>query len=339
VPAKLDKPQPALVRPINAGAADALALRLLLVLVICVLIVLFSSFIGGTGVWWLQVAPDWSLWTELRLPRVVNGVCVGALLALSGLLLQVILRNPLADPYLFGSASGAALAQVLALGLLGAGFALTQLAGFAGALTTSLIVLTLASGSRFVPIATNRMIIFGVAVASLLGAALQMSLLWLSDRAVRGIYFWLLGSIGENWQSLFFYLLTALVIGIVFKFRFAMDALRHGEVMARNWGVDGAKITRWLLVLSSLATALAVGCAGALGFVGLAAPHLARLLIGPSMRGLLPASLALGAALVVLADALARWLLSPVVLPVGILTTVLGVPWLIQLLRQQSRHD
>ncbi len=316
-----------------------LALRLFSVLLICALIIVLASFVGGTGVWWLQVTPDWNLWTELRLPRVVNGVCVGALLALSGLLLQVILRNPLADPYLFGSASGAALAQVLALGLLGSGFALTQLAGFAGALATSIMVLSLASGSRFVPMATNRMIIFGVAVASLLGAALQMSLLWLSDRAVRGIYFWLLGSVSEIWQTPFFYVLALAVIGIVFKLRFAMDALRHGEVMARNWGVDGAKMMRWLLVLASLATALAVGSAGALGFVGLAAPHLARLLVGPSMRLLLPASLALGATLVVLADALARWLLSPVVLPVGILTTVLGVPWLIQLLRRQVHHD
>jgi iron complex transport system permease protein len=322
---------------------------IVLVLTVCMVIVSLASLVGGTGIWWLQVAPDWPLWWQLRVPRVINGAAVGALLAIAGLLLQVVLRNPLADPYLFGSASGAALAQVLALGFLGplllpasGQFLLNNVAGFAGALLTALIVMSLARRSGRLTAATHRLIVMGVAVASLLGALLQLSLLWLSDRQVRGIYFWLLGSVPEDWQPALFYGLTIVVVGLAARLSFTVDALRHGEVIARNWGVEGRSALRWLLILASLATALAVGTAGALGFVGLAAPHLARLLTGPRASHLIAGSAAIGAALVVLADALARWLLSPVVLPVGLLTTLLGVPWLLHLLIQrggQARHD
>jgi iron complex transport system permease protein len=295
-----------------------------------------GSLIGGTGVWWLQVAPNWSVWFELRLPRVVNGACVGALLGISGLLLQVVLRNPLADPYLFGSATGAALAQVLALGLAGAGFLFANLAGFFGALAATSLVLLLSRSQRNAAMSTASLIILGVAVSSLLGAGLQISLLSLSDRAVRGIYFWLLGSVSEAWQPGVFYWFCGLILALITLLRGRIDALRHGAIMARNWGVDGRALTQQLLVLASVATALAVGSAGALGFVGLAAPHIARLTVGSSMAVLLPCTALIGAAMVVLADALARWLLSPIVLPVGILTTLLGVPWLIHLLRQRT---
>ncbi len=304
----------------------------------CLLLMAAASAVGGTGIWWLQVPPDGALWLELRLPRVVNGALVGGLLALAGMLLQVVLRNPLADPFLFGSASGAALAQVLALGLAGAGFVLMNLAGFVGALVASLLVVALAK-QRQLAASTTRLIVLGVAVSSLLGAALQVSLLWLSDRAVRGLYFWLMGSVSEAWQSPWFYGLFCLVLLASFSLRLTIDALAHGPVMARNWGVDADQALRWLLLLSSLATALAVGSAGALGFVGLAGPHLARLLVGSAARYALPASVLVGATLVVVADGIARWLLSPVVLPVGILTTLLGVPWLIHLLRAKPRYD
>jgi iron complex transport system permease protein len=271
---------------------------------------------------------------ELRLPRVLTALIVGAGLAVAGVTFQGLLRNPLADPYVLGTASGAALGAAIGVllpiqaAVLGLG--VVNVLAFVGALLAVLVVQR-AAGAGGRPTLTT-LLLTGYAVGSLLAAGLAMAM-YLSGSQLRQILFYLLGSLaGADWQSLSVGL-PILVIGsllIVVRAR-SLNGLLLGDDTALHLGVDVRRERAILLGLASLVTAAAVALAGLIGFVGLVVPHLVRLLVGPNARFVLPLSALFGATFLIIADLIAR---IPGELPVGIVTAVIGAPVFILLLRR-----
>ena len=268
---------------------------------------------------------------ELRLPRALAAFGVGGLLALAGALMQVLLRNPLADPYILGISGGAA---VGALGAMLAGAAaLVTAAALSGALASTLLVFGLARvGAERAPWTSTRLLLTGVVVAAGWGALIALMLTLAPDAQVKGMLFWLIGDLGGT--TLAAPALIALAITLVGALAFARDlnVLARGEHVAAALGVAVARTTIVLCALAALATAAAVTTAGSVGFVGLVVPHALRLVIGNDQRVLLPASALAGGALLVLADTLARSVVAPVQLPVGVITALVGVPVFLALL-------
>jgi iron complex transport system permease protein len=261
-------------------------------------------------------------------------MAVGVALALAGATFQGLLRNPLADPYVLGTSSGAALGAALALAvpikLALLGFGLLHLLAFCGALLAVAVVYRL---SRLGELSSlTSVLLTGYAVGSLLAAALAMTM-YLSGNSLRQIFFYLLGSFSlSSWPQLVIGLpLIALgSIFIVARAR-ALNGLLLGEDVAHHLGLDVRRERRFLLAAATLITAAAVAMSGLIGFVGLVVPHLVRLIVGPNARALLPLSALYGAAFLALADLVAR---MPGELPVGIVTAVLGAPFFLYLLRR-----
>ena len=274
---------------------------------------------------------------ELRLPRALAGFACGGLLALAGALMQLLLRNPLADPYVLGVSGGAAVGALLAM-LLGLQ-ALQQGAAFAGALATMLLVFGLAHGDGSWTQA--RLLLTGVVVASGCGAAVALILSIAPEQALRGMLFWLMGDLSQSaspWPAL-----ALLAVGLLLLLPYARDLglLARGGTAAQALGVPVARLRLVLYVVASLFTAVAVNIAGSIGFVGLVVPHVVRLAMrrsaGNDQRLLLPAAALAGGALLVAADTLARTLLAPQQLPVGVLTALIGVPVFLYLLARQGK--
>ena len=270
---------------------------------------------------------------DIRLPRVLAAAVAGGGLAFAGALLQVLLRNPLADPYILGSSGGAALAALAAL-LAGAGAAVTGLAGLLGALGSLLIVLAVARG----PSDPLRLLLTGVILSAGWGAGIAFLLAVAPDRALRSMLFWLMGDLSlveaPGWPALG--LLPFCLLAGLFVARPA-NLLARGAAHAHGLGVAVHRL-RWLLILlAGIPTAVAVSLAGSLGFVGLVTPHLLRLAGYHDHRLLLPGCLFAGGALVMLADAAARSWFAPRELPVGALMALIGVPLMLWLLRRSAR--
>lgn len=281
----------------------------------------------------------------IRLPRVLLSVVVGAGLAVSGAVMQGLFRNPLADPGLVGVSSGAALgaagAIVLgaALGVAGAlAPVLVALAAFVGGLMTTFVVYRIATARGRTSVTT--MLLAGIAINALCGAGVGVLVLFADDGQLRDLTFWTLGSLGgATWGALAIAapLVGAAVLASPWLAR-ALDALLLGEAEARHLGIRTDRVTAIAVTLSALAVAAATAVAGLIGFVGLVAPHLVRLLLGPGHRALLPGSALAGAALLVFADLAARTLLAPAEVPIGIVTAVAGAPFFLALLlRQEGR--
>ncbi len=286
---------------------------------------------------------------NLRLPRAVFGALVGAALAVAGTALQGLFRNPLADPYLTGTASGAALGATLAIfatGSAAGGFAssffqaghtssLIPLFAFVGAVGAVLLTLSFA---RLGSSGGNSLILSGVVVGSLLGAITTYIQLHDVDR-IKAAFSWALGSLSlAGWNEVSAVFPFALVgfLGL-FGLARALDALQLGEDTASSLGLRLPALKLLLVGLAALLTASSVSYAGLIGFVGLVAPHLSRLLIGPSHRLLLPMSALGGATLLVLADWLSKVLINPQELPVGLLTTWLGAPFFLWLMARGKK--
>ncbi len=312
---------------------------------LCALVL--ATLLGTSTILPWQSADSFSSWTALRVPRVLNAFTVGALLGVAGVLMQHVLLNPLADPYLFGSATGAGFAQLLLLALapsLASGsvvfsffssISLTVVAFF-GSFIALFGILIL--GRRFA-LDQTRLVLVGVAIAALLGASMQLLLLRSNDTVLRGFYFWFLGAIGSDWMQWWQVLLAIVTVALALRMASALDGLRQGPIMARNLGVNVVNTQRMALVLASLATALSVSMAGAIGFLGLAAPHLARLLFGHSSRFQLLGSFFVAGSLLVISDAISRILFAPSIVPVGILTIAIGVPVMLQQLLRAGRSS
>lgn len=272
---------------------------------------------------------------ELRLPRVLAGMLVGAGLACAGAVFQALLRNPLADPYIIGPAAGASLGAVAALlvpvtvaGWLGLG--LVQLLAFVGGLAAVALVFTVARGRGGTPVVT--LLLAGYAVSSLLSAAVALMIFNAGER-LAAVISWLLGSLaGASWARVGFAAPLIVISFTLLLLRWRrLNALLLGEAQAAHLGLDVEREKRILVALAALATSAGVAISGTIGFVGLVVPHLVRLAAGPDHRLLLPASMLYGAGLLVLADLGARMAGG---IPVGVVTALIGAPFFLWLLRR-----
>ena len=271
---------------------------------------------------------------SLRLPRAVSGFACGGLLALAGALLQVLLRNPLADPYVLGISGGAGVGALLAI-LFGGGLVIVNGSAFLGALVAMLIVFGLAHGDG--SWTQTRLLLTGVIVASGCGAAVALMLSIAPDHKLRSMLFWLMGDLSQSGDSPLVLGALVLVLAACLPFARELNLLARGTDLAQALGVPVARLRRIVYLLASLATAAAVTQAGAIGFIGLIVPHLVRLAAGNDQRLLLPASALAGGSLLVIADTLARTLVAPQQLPVGVLTALIGVPVFLFLLTRDAR--
>ena len=268
---------------------------------------------------------------QLRLPRSLNAFAVGGLLALAGTLMQVLLRNPLADPYILGVSGGAAVGALGAMffGLLGLW---VNGSAFLGALLSTLMVFALAHGrGGWTP---TRLLLTGIAVAAGWGAAISLILVLGNDSSLHSMLFWLMGDFSYQPGGLLS--LAALIVGLAVTWPFArqLNVLARGETLAEALGVPVRPLSIAIYIGASLFTAVAVTGAGAIGFVGLLVPHMFRMVAGGDHRRLLPGAALLGGCLLLLADTLARTLAAPRQLPVGVVTAALGVPVFLYLLNR-----
>lgn len=273
---------------------------------------------------------------ELRLPRALTAFAAGGVLAIAGVLVQVLLRNPLADPYVMGVSGGAAVAALAAM-LLGAVGAGIDLAAMGGALAVTLLVFALARGEGgWTP---TRLLLTGIVVAAGANAAVSTLLALGDDRQLRGMLFWLMGDLSMSSGATTLLIVLALALGISLPFARQLNVLARGALQARTLGVPVRALRVGIFVASSALTALSVTTAGTIGFVGLVTPHIARLMIGADHRLLLPATALLGGTLVTIADLCARTLFAPRQLPVGALTAIAGVPLFLFLMRRAAAHQ
>jgi iron complex transport system permease protein len=272
---------------------------------------------------------------QLRLPRALTAFGVGGLLAVAGVLMQVLLRNPLAEPYILGSSGGAAVLALLAIMLGFSSFAVDT-AAFCGALAATLIVFWVAHGTgSWTP---TRLLLTGIVLASGFGAATTLLLALSPDQHLRGMLFWLMGDLSFAYEPLRILVVLALVVSVSLAIGRHLNVLAHGEVQAAVVGLRLRELRYGIFVLASLATAVSVTTVGVIGFIGLVVPHLIRLLVGSDHRVVIPAAALGGGTLLVVADTLARTLLAPRQLPVGALTAAVGVPLFLLLMARTPRY-
>lgn len=275
---------------------------------------------------------------KLRLPRTLAAFGTGAALALAGVMMQVLLRNPLADPYILGTSGGAAVAALSAM-MAGAAGWLVDASAFAGALASTLIVFMIArAGGQWAP---GRLLLTGVVIAAGWSALISLILAMSPDASLRGILFWLMGDFAfarNPWPSLVV-AAVATVAGLLLAR--SLNVLATGDQQATILGLRVRPMRVTIYFFSALLTAVAVTTAGTVGFVGLVVPHLVRLLSGADHRGLVPGAALAGGSLLVVADTLARTLMAPRQLPVGAITAVVGVPLFLFLLGRAdgARHE
>jgi iron complex transport system permease protein len=287
--------------------------------------------LDGTRTWTEQAEV---IVMDLRLPRVLTTMLVGMALAVAGVTFQGLLRNPLADPYVLGTASGAALGAAIAVMIpirsVFLGFGLLNGLAFIGALLAVTVVYRLARLSGLAPL--TGLLLTGYAVGSLLAAGLAMAM-YLSGAGLRQIFGYLLGGFSSaSWEHLAGALPLVLIGSVLIMLRArTLNGLLLGEETAAHLGIDVGRERRILLALASLVTAAAVAISGLIGFIGLVVPHVVRLLVGPSARLVLPLSALGGAALLAYADLAARLLGD---IPVGVVTALLGAPFFIVVLRR-----
>ena len=270
---------------------------------------------------------------QVRWVRVSMACAIGALLSLSGALLQLLLRNPLADPYTLGISGGAAVGALLSgfflpIGIVAVGM---HVGSMLGAVASILLLFLMARRRLFAPPTMVEapgigLILTGVMIASGFGAIISLLLALSPDTELRGALFWLMGDLDVDGISGLVWLVLILVGSWSIWRAPQLNLLAHGEATAHLLGVSVPRLRLQVLLLASIATAAAVSVAGAIGFIGLVVPHVCRLVLGNDQRRLLPASMLLGAAALVLADLVARTIVAPIQLPVGVVTALIGVP-------------
>jgi len=296
---------------------------------------ILGSLLGETeGLTAIQEVIVW----QLRLPRTLLGLLVGGALAVSGTAMQGLFRNPLASPYILGVASGASTGAALAI-LLAGGIAVLLPAGaFVGAGLAVLVVYTLARPAGGRP-SIFTLILAGVAIGSFF-SSITSFLIFLSSggEKLSDILFWIMGGLGRaDWTGIAIMAPIVLVcVGAILYFARDMNALALGEETAQHVGVNPDTLYRWILLLTTILTASAVALAGTIGFIGLAIPHIMRLLLGPDHHRLIPASALAGGCFLVWSDVLARTAFAPAELPVGVITAFFGAPFFLYLLRSKG---
>jgi iron complex transport system permease protein len=300
---------------------------------------LFSVLMGQTN----SISSDYGMIiSDIRLPRVILGILVGASLSVAGASFQALLRNPLADPYVLGVSSGAALGAVLALIVephlaispsLAALF--TPLGAFIGAAATIAVVYFL--GRREGQIDSSTLLLAGIVSASFLSAIIMFLMTTLTGRDLHGMQFWLMGDLSISLQQNLRWVLGVgfvVATGVIYTTAADLNLLLSGEKEAMHLGVDVRRVRLVVYVAASILTGLAVSVSGAIGYVGLLVPHVMRLIFGSDHRILIPATAFGGAIAVVIADTLARTVVAPNELPVGAMTALAGAPLFLYLLRR-----
>lgn len=271
---------------------------------------------------------------NIRLPRVLLGVGVGASLALAGSLMQGLFKNPLAEPYILGLSSGSAFGASIAI-LVFPNLDLYALPVFSFGFGLMTIYLVYKIAKREGKIPTNTLLLTGIAF-SFFFSSLTSFLMYFSEERIHQIMFWILGGLtGARWSHVVILLpIAALMTATSIPLGKYLDAIMLGEEEAKYVGVEIEKIKKILLIISSLVTSVAVAFSGIIGFVGLIPPHIIRMLHGPKNTFLIPASAMLGAVMLVSSDTVARIIISPTEIPVGIITSLLGAPFFVYLLRR-----
>ncbi len=307
-----------------------------------------SSRILPAEIWQGLVDPGQSLAGDvigkLRLPRALAAFAAGGLLALAGALMQVLLRNPLADPYVLGLSGGAAVGALGAM-LAGLGAVFVNLGAAAGALAAIVLVFGLAkrdfahrqlqAQAAGALDASPRLLLTGVILGSGWSAIIALMLTLGPEAKLRGMLFWLMGDLNgvDNWMPAMAMLL--LVVVLAYARARELNLMLRGEIVAHALGVDVTALRRRIYLLASIATALAVTTGGSIGFIGLVVPHALRLLFGNDQRVLLPACALAGGTLLLLADTAARTVVAPMQLPVGVIMAIIGVPSFVFLLMRR----
>lgn len=283
---------------------------------------------------------------DIRLPRICLAILIGAILAISGAVMQGLFRNPLAAPSLIGVSSGASVGASVVIVLAGAwlqsntalGLSLVAVGAFIGSFLVTVLVYRLSTSALGTSVTT--MLLAGIAVSALAGAVSGLLSYYADNEMLRQISIWQMGNLSTaNWQRVLVLTVVAILVLSLFpRESKSLNALLLGESEARHLGIDVQQVKRNLILLTTLGIGTAVAIGGMIGFVGLIVPHIVRLLIGPDHRWLLPASALAGGVLLLLADTIARIIIAPTELPTGILTAILGAPFFIMLLVQQRRE-
>ena len=283
---------------------------------------------------------------DIRLPRICLAILIGAILAISGAVMQGLFRNPLAAPSLIGVSSGASVGASVVIVLAGAwlqsntalGLSLVAVGAFIGSFLVTVLVYRLSTSALGTSVTT--MLLAGIAVSALAGAVSGLLSYYADNEMLRQISIWEMGNLSTaNWQRVLVLTVVAILVLSLFpRESKSLNALLLGESEARHLGIDVQQVKRKLILLTTLGIGTAVAIGGMIGFVGLIVPHIVRLLIGPDHRWLLPASALAGGVLLLLADTIARIIIAPTELPTGILTAILGAPFFIMLLVQQRRE-
>lgn len=342
------------------GDRSALALLVIALLVVCsVLALLFSVTTGASDASFLDVIAnlagsqdalntrDRIIIFDIRMPRAILGFLAGGSLAVSGAIMQGLFRNPLADPGLVGVSSGAGLGAVVMIVLAGSfaaplyvllGIYALPLAAFGGGLASTWLLYRIATGHGRTSVAT--MLLAGIALGSLAGALTGLLVYMANDQQLRDLTFWGMGSLaGSTWTKISaagpIILLSFAAIPFMAR---GLNAITLGEAAAFHMGVSVQRLKNIAIVSVAAATGASVAVSGGIGFIGIVVPHLLRMVIGPDHRFLLPASALLGGSLLIFADVLARTVVAPAELPIGIITAAVGGPFFLWiLLRQRSR--
>lgn len=312
-----------------------LALSVIALLAVVLSLAIGSVTISPSELWAVlqdrgSVLHSTLLW-DLRLPRTLAAFATGGLLAVAGALMQVLLRNPLADPYVLGLSGGAAVGALLAM-LAGMGALIISGSAFAGAMLATVLVFGLAHGTG--SWTASRLLLTGVVVAAGWGAVITLMLALTPSYKLPGMLYWLMGDVSyarTPWPALVVLVLAVIVIMPLAR---NLNVLARGSMQAAALGVSVRPLEWTIYLLASLLTATAVTTAGSIGFVGLIVPHMLRLVLGNDQRIILPASALAGGTLLVLADTLARTVIAPEQLPVGVITALLGVPTFLYLLHR-----
>ena len=278
-----------------------------------------------------------SLILQLRFERALSAFVTGGLLAMTGALMQVLVRNPLADPYILGVSGGASVAALIAI-LLGLPLIVLTTSAFVGAIFAMLLVFSLSRGVKNSNWNPTRLLLTGVVLASGWAAIISFILTFSPNNKLHSMLFWLMGDLSYSHTPFlgFIVLLLALILSL-FLAR-SLNVLIRGEQFAQTLGVNTQRLQWKLLLLASLCTAMAVTQAGSIGFIGLIVPHLIRLTGTHDHRILLPASVLCGGSLLTLADTLSRSLFSPIQIPVGIVTALIGIPIFLYLLQRNTEN-
>jgi iron complex transport system permease protein len=314
-----------------------LKLKLLILLLLLGAVIIFGLVKGAVNIPLANLfLKDYQVILSLRLLRIIAAILVGSGLAVSGIALQAILRNPLAEPYLLGTSSGAGLAAVIAV-IIGVSRIYIPLAAFLGAVLSIVIVYSLARERGI--IADKSLILSGVIISIAFSSLIVFLVTLFGNEAMHEMNWWLWGSLQVYDYKLLFLVALPVILGVCAIYLFAQDlnAISLGEEEAIHLGIDTQNIKKVLILITALVSASLICICGIIGFVGLIVPHMMRLIVGPNHKVLIPMTCLAAAVFMILCDLLSRTLFSPVEIPIGVITAIIGAPVFIILLKKGKR--